>query len=171
MEVVGAQADTAGLLKSCRFADHLTALLNHSLSLASGRGETSLDLFIRGKDLSPVDSVFIHEDGSSIDSAAMSSPGSLTDAFAEQHLSPETALSGSPTALNHFQQFRVKRRSSVPALDGTRRARLVKMIGQWEFNALSLDAEELHEASVLVFECIMRMEGVHAGISLGPWAF
>lgn len=173
-------------LCSYRFADHLTALLNHSLSLASGRGETSLDLYVRGKDISPVDTPSkTHDRSSSPDSTGTpcaSSPATAASPAAQSCLQqassvssqssrtptiPSAGMAASPIALNHLQQFRIKRHSSQPDLTAAKRLKLGQMLSEWGFNALALDAEDLFEASSLMFEAVLRMEGVDTGVPLG----
>lgn len=76
-------------------------------------------------------------------------------------------MAASPIALNHLQQFRIKRHSSQPDLTAAKRLKLGQMLSEWGFNALALDAEDLFEASSLMFEAVLRMEGVDTGVPLG----
>lgn len=91
-------------------------------------------------------------------------------AFAAQNsYSPatEAALASSPTAHNNFQHFRLRPKLSSPDLTGARRVKLIQHLTQWDFNALSLEPDELFECSALMFEAVLRMEGVKPNVSIG----
>ena len=141
-----------------RFADHLTAILQHSLSLVSGQGETMMDLFARGE------------------SQTIASP-SLPEADPD---SPRSSISAtSPTGIfgQHFPHAnaethpglqRVQRMPSIPYIaSSARRLQLIELMQEWSFNALELEADDLWECASLMFECVLQMEGVEVGVSIG----
>lgn len=111
-----------------------------------------LDLFLRG------------------DPQGIGSPN--LDGYDDSPRSSISATSPPNTATSaHFPQ-RVNRVPSIPnMLSPLRRMQLIEQMQEWSFDALSLEADELWECASIMFECVMQMEGVDTGISLGELSF
>lgn len=121
-----------------RFAQHLTSILRHSLSLCSIVAPDA-DIEAWSNATTP---------RSSISSNSSNGLPSISDRLE------------APVRLHTTGVPRRLRLPSLPHISPARRFELIDMIASWSFNANVFDLDELCECACIIFECFLESEGL-----------
>ena len=118
------------------FAQHLTSILSHSLSLcAAGGQEFQYDPELSSPETSPRSSI-------------------------------STSSAEADLASSNTSQLYRQRLSSLPSVSSKRRLELIDCLGQWAFDANELNQDELCECACIIFECVLTMDGLDSSLDI-----